>query len=105
MDVLASDRGKQCYELNKNVRWANVYDPDGDPDPAIYTDMIGVMKVGGLHTCLCSFDDYISFGHLNRLQFLFQFQNECRLLFRMPVILVRCSSYCVLDIIKPSSFI
>ncbi|KAG5227832.1 NDH-dependent cyclic electron flow [Salix suchowensis] len=44
VDVLASDRGKQCYELNKNVRWANVYDPDGDPDPAIYTDMIGVMK-------------------------------------------------------------
>ncbi|KAF9688874.1 hypothetical protein SADUNF_Sadunf01G0033300 [Salix dunnii] len=44
VDVLASDRGKQCYELNKNVRWANVYDPDGDPDPAIYTDMIGIMK-------------------------------------------------------------
>ncbi|KAJ6961650.1 hypothetical protein NC652_000556 [Populus alba x Populus x berolinensis] len=44
VDVLASDRGKQCYELNKNVRWANVYDPDGDPEPAIYTDMIGVLK-------------------------------------------------------------
>lgn len=79
MDVLASDRGKQCYELNKNVRWANVYDPDGDPEPAIYTDMIGVLKVGGLHTCLCTFDDYISFGHLSRLEFLFQFQVEYRL--------------------------
>lgn len=104
MDVLASDRGKQCYELNKNVRWANVYDPDGDPEPAIYTDMIGVLKVGGLHTCLCSFDDYISFGHLSRLEFLFQFQVEYRLqylLFRMP----RSSSCCILDIIKPSSFI
>uniref|UniRef100_A0A6M2E902 Photosynthetic NDH subunit of subcomplex B 1, chloroplastic n=1 Tax=Populus davidiana TaxID=266767 RepID=A0A6M2E902_9ROSI len=44
VDVLTSDRGKQCYEFNKNVRWANVYDPDGDPEPAIYTDMIGVLK-------------------------------------------------------------
>ena len=91
MDVLTSDRGKQCYELNKNVRWANVYDPGGDPEPAIYTDMIGVLKVGGLHTCLCSFDDYISFGHLVDRNFSF----------RMP----RSSSCCILDIIKPSSFI
>ncbi|KAJ9693144.1 hypothetical protein PVL29_012052 [Vitis rotundifolia] len=45
VDVLASPRGKQTYELNKNVRWANAYDPDVDfPDPAEYTDMIGILK-------------------------------------------------------------
>ncbi|XP_028782562.1 photosynthetic NDH subunit of subcomplex B 1, chloroplastic-like [Neltuma alba] len=45
IDVLASERGKQTYELNKNVRWANVYDPDDYfPEPAEYTDMIGVLK-------------------------------------------------------------
>lgn len=47
VDVLASARGKQTYELNKNVRWANVYDPDDDfPEPAEYTDMVGLLKVG-----------------------------------------------------------
>lgn len=46
VDVLTTDRGKQTYELNKNVRWANVYDPDDDwPEPAEYTDMIGLLKV------------------------------------------------------------
>lgn len=46
MDVLASARGKQTYELNKNVRWANAYDPDDEwPEPAEYTDMVGVLKV------------------------------------------------------------
>lgn len=45
IDILASERGKQTYELNKNVRWANVYDPDDEwPEPAEYTDMIGVLK-------------------------------------------------------------
>ncbi|XP_062154952.1 photosynthetic NDH subunit of subcomplex B 1, chloroplastic [Alnus glutinosa] len=45
VDVLASARGKQTYELNKNVRWANVYDPDDDfPEPAEYTDMVGLLK-------------------------------------------------------------
>ncbi|XP_057514219.1 photosynthetic NDH subunit of subcomplex B 1, chloroplastic [Actinidia eriantha] len=45
VDVVASARGKQCYELNKNVRWADVYDTDQDfPEPAVYTDMIGVLK-------------------------------------------------------------
>ncbi|XP_074275867.1 photosynthetic NDH subunit of subcomplex B 1, chloroplastic [Silene latifolia] len=45
IDVLASDRGKQTYEMNKNVRWANAYDPDDDfPDPAEYTDMVGLLK-------------------------------------------------------------
>ncbi|KAK8641718.1 hypothetical protein V6N13_011096 [Hibiscus sabdariffa] len=45
VDVLASARGKQTFELNKNVRWANAYDPDDDwPDPAEYTDMIGLLK-------------------------------------------------------------
>lgn len=46
IDIVASDRGKQCYELNKNVRWANVFDPDDDfPDPGEYLDFIGVIKV------------------------------------------------------------
>lgn len=45
VDVLTSARGKQCYELNKNVRWADAYDPDDHfPDPAEYTDMVGVLK-------------------------------------------------------------
>ncbi|WOL13506.1 photosynthetic NDH subunit of subcomplex B 1, chloroplastic [Canna indica] len=45
VDVVTSPRGKQTYELNKNVRWANAYDPDDDfPEPAEYTDMIGVLK-------------------------------------------------------------
>ncbi|KAK4267642.1 hypothetical protein QN277_024395 [Acacia crassicarpa] len=45
IDVLASERGKQTYELNKNVRWADVYDPDDYfPEPAEYTDMIGLLK-------------------------------------------------------------
>lgn len=47
IDIVASARGKQTYELNKNVRWANVYDVDDDwPDPGEYTDMTGVLKVG-----------------------------------------------------------
>ncbi|KAF8041787.1 hypothetical protein BT93_A0399 [Corymbia citriodora subsp. variegata] len=45
VDVVASARGKQTYELNKNVRWATVYDPDDDfPEPGDYVDMIGVLK-------------------------------------------------------------
>ncbi|KAK4590094.1 hypothetical protein RGQ29_020596 [Quercus rubra] len=45
VDIIASARGKQTYELNKNVRWANVYDPDDDfPEPAEYTDMVGLLK-------------------------------------------------------------
>ncbi|KAJ0984288.1 hypothetical protein J5N97_002644 [Dioscorea zingiberensis] len=45
VDVIAAPRGKQTYEINKNVRWANVYDPDDDfPEPAEYTDMLGVIK-------------------------------------------------------------
>ncbi|XP_073126483.1 photosynthetic NDH subunit of subcomplex B 1, chloroplastic [Henckelia pumila] len=45
VDVVSSARGKQTYEINKNVRWANEYDLDDDwPEPADYTDMIGVLK-------------------------------------------------------------
>ncbi|XVE91212.1 hypothetical protein DITRI_Ditri20bG0136200 [Diplodiscus trichospermus] len=45
VDVLASERGKQTFELNKNVRWANAYDPDDEwPEPAEYTDMVGLLK-------------------------------------------------------------
>ncbi|KAJ4958620.1 hypothetical protein NE237_025731 [Protea cynaroides] len=45
IDVVTSPRGKQTYEMNKNVRWADAYDPDDDfPEPAEYTDMIGVLK-------------------------------------------------------------
>ncbi|KAL2479023.1 Photosynthetic NDH subunit of subcomplex B 1 [Forsythia ovata] len=46
VDVVASARGKQTFELNKNVRWTNEYDLDDDfPEPADYTDMVGVLKV------------------------------------------------------------
>ncbi|KAG6525934.1 hypothetical protein ZIOFF_015907 [Zingiber officinale] len=49
IDVVASPRGKQVYEVNKNVRWANVYDPDEDfPEPAEYVNMIGLLKLDGL---------------------------------------------------------
>ncbi|CAI9113873.1 OLC1v1014567C1 [Oldenlandia corymbosa var. corymbosa] len=45
IDTVTTERGKQAYEINKNVRWADVYDPDDDfPEPAEYTDMIGVLK-------------------------------------------------------------
>ncbi|KAL9244738.1 hypothetical protein vseg_018476 [Gypsophila vaccaria] len=45
VDVVASERGKQTYEMNKNVRWATVYDPDDHfPEPAEYTDMVGLLK-------------------------------------------------------------
>ncbi|XP_050232404.1 photosynthetic NDH subunit of subcomplex B 1, chloroplastic [Mercurialis annua] len=45
IDVIATARGKQTYEMNKNVRWANEYDLDDDwPEPAEYTDMLGVLK-------------------------------------------------------------
>lgn len=47
IDVVGTDRGKQCYELNKNVRWANVFDPEDEfPEPAEYTDSLGVLRVG-----------------------------------------------------------
>ncbi|KAL6644177.1 hypothetical protein ACP70R_015785 [Stipagrostis hirtigluma subsp. patula] len=45
VDVVASARGKQVYEMCKNVRYANVYDPDDDwPDPGEYTHQLGVLK-------------------------------------------------------------
>ncbi|KAG9146880.1 hypothetical protein Leryth_005177 [Lithospermum erythrorhizon] len=45
VDIIASARGKQTYELNKNVRWADVYDCDVDfPEPAEYNDMVGIIK-------------------------------------------------------------
>ncbi|EYU21734.1 hypothetical protein ABFS82_09G084700 [Erythranthe guttata] len=45
IDVITSARGKQAYEINKNVRWATEYDVDDDyPDPAEYTDMLGLIK-------------------------------------------------------------
>ncbi|KZV19487.1 hypothetical protein F511_32068 [Dorcoceras hygrometricum] len=45
VDIVASARGKQTYEINKNVRWATEYELDDDwPDPAEYTDMLGVLK-------------------------------------------------------------
>jgi hypothetical protein len=47
IDVITSARGKQTYEINKNVRFANAYDlEESFPVPAEYTDMIGVLKVG-----------------------------------------------------------
>jgi len=51
VDVVASARGKQVYEMCKNVRYANVYDPDDDwPEPTEYTYVLGVLKV---RTYLC----------------------------------------------------
>uniref|UniRef100_A0A0F7GZU3 NAD(P)H dehydrogenase subunit 48 n=1 Tax=Francoa sonchifolia TaxID=23250 RepID=A0A0F7GZU3_9ROSI len=45
VDVIASPRGKQTFELNKNVRWADAYDPDEPfPEPREYTDMVGILK-------------------------------------------------------------
>ncbi|KAJ0899174.1 hypothetical protein HanRHA438_Chr08g0365361 [Helianthus annuus] len=45
VDVLSSARGKQAYEMNKNVRWADVIDPDDDyPEPADYLDFLGLIK-------------------------------------------------------------
>ncbi|XP_056699219.1 photosynthetic NDH subunit of subcomplex B 1, chloroplastic isoform X2 [Spinacia oleracea] len=45
IDIITSARGKQTYEMNKNVRWATVYDLDDNfPDPAEYTDMLGLLK-------------------------------------------------------------
>lgn len=53
IDVVTTARGKQTYEINKNVRWATEYDPDGDHDPADYTDMIGVLKVWQINCIFC----------------------------------------------------
>lgn len=48
VDIVTSARGKQCYEINKNVRWTEVYDLEEPfPVPAEYTDMIGILKVVG----------------------------------------------------------
>lgn len=56
--MIASARGKQTFELNKNVRWANVYDPDDDwPDPAEYTDILGVVKVCLISIILLCYED------------------------------------------------
>ncbi|XP_065866951.1 photosynthetic NDH subunit of subcomplex B 1, chloroplastic isoform X2 [Euphorbia lathyris] len=45
IDVVTTARGKQTYEMNKNVRWTTEYDPDDHfPEPAEYTDMLGVLK-------------------------------------------------------------
>ncbi|RCV30535.1 hypothetical protein SEVIR_6G113600v4 [Setaria viridis] len=45
IDVVTSARGKQVYEMCKNVRYATVYDPDDDwPEPAEYTHQLGILK-------------------------------------------------------------
>ncbi|KAK8916763.1 hypothetical protein KSP39_PZI023150 [Platanthera zijinensis] len=45
LDVVTSPRGKQTYEINKNVRWADAYDPDDYfPVPAEYVDMLGRIR-------------------------------------------------------------
>ncbi|KAG6418270.1 hypothetical protein SASPL_120471 [Salvia splendens] len=45
VDIVTTARGKQVYEINKNVRFADVYDVDDPfPEPAEYTDMIGQLK-------------------------------------------------------------
>ncbi|KAG6510511.1 hypothetical protein ZIOFF_028535 [Zingiber officinale] len=56
INVVASPRGKQVYEVNKNVRWANVYDLDEDfPEPAEYVNMIGLLKTQNVHQNVCLF--------------------------------------------------
>lgn len=46
IDVVATARGKQAYEMNKNVRRAWVYDvEDVQVVPADYMDMLGKLKV------------------------------------------------------------
>ncbi|MCO5610248.1 hypothetical protein L7F22_064484 [Adiantum nelumboides] len=44
IDMVASPRGKQTYELNKNVKKAWVYDVYGNPDPSQNLEMIGKIK-------------------------------------------------------------
>nr|AQX44159.1 hypothetical protein [Apostasia odorata] len=45
VDIVASPRGKQTYEINKNVRWATAYDPDDYfPVPSEYLEMVGALK-------------------------------------------------------------
>ncbi|KAK8965413.1 hypothetical protein KSP40_PGU004514 [Platanthera guangdongensis] len=45
LDVVTSPRGKQAYEIDKNVRWADAYDPDDYfPVPAEYVDMLGLLR-------------------------------------------------------------
>lgn len=45
VDILSSARGKQTYEMNKNVRWADVFDPEDDySEPAEYLDLLGLIK-------------------------------------------------------------
>lgn len=54
IDVIASARGKQVYELNKNVRRAWVYDvEDVLVVPADFADMLGKIKVTHLSPFLC----------------------------------------------------
>lgn len=45
IDMIATARGKQTYEMNKNVRYANVYDVEKEfVVPADYMEMIGMLK-------------------------------------------------------------
>ena len=45
--MIATARGKQTYEMNKNVRYANVYDVEKEfVVPADYMETIGMIKVG-----------------------------------------------------------
>ncbi|XP_031090529.1 photosynthetic NDH subunit of subcomplex B 1, chloroplastic [Ipomoea triloba] len=45
IDIIANARGKQTYEMNKNVRFADAYDLDDDfPESAAVLDILGVMK-------------------------------------------------------------
>ncbi|KAI5077281.1 hypothetical protein GOP47_0007105 [Adiantum capillus-veneris] len=44
IDMIASPRGKQTYEINKNVKRAWVHDVYGRPDPAENLEIIGKIK-------------------------------------------------------------
>ena len=64
VDVVTSARGKQVYEMCKNVRYATVYDPDDDwPEPAEYTHQLGILKVHLLLLGLCCNCSWVLFIH------------------------------------------
>lgn len=44
IDIVASDRGKQTYEINKNVKRAWVHDVNADAGPAGYLEFVGKIK-------------------------------------------------------------
>ncbi|KAH9298948.1 hypothetical protein KI387_030630 [Taxus chinensis] len=45
IDIMATARGKQTYEMNKNVRYASVYDVEEEfVVPSVYVETVGMLK-------------------------------------------------------------